>query len=74
MCWKGMLWRPISKAALMPAVKADIQAVTQGGTTTRPKAPMPRPAMIEAAMTWVPGVKPGEHVQRQADPQRSRAR
>ena len=53
----------------MPPVKADIQAVTHGGTTTSPRAPMPRPAMIEAAITWVPGVEPGEHVQRQADPQ-----
>ena len=53
------MWRPSSSATLTPAVKADIQAVTQGGTTTRPSAPMPRPAMSEAAMTWVPGESDG---------------
>ena len=42
-----------------PTVKATIHAVAHGGTTTRPSAPMPRPAMIEAAITWVPGSSVG---------------
>ena len=46
-------------ATLTPAVKADIQAVTQGGTTTRPSAPMPRPAISDAAITWLPGESDG---------------
>jgi len=32
-----------------------IQAVTHGGTTTRPRAAIPRPAMIEADMTCPSG-------------------
>ena len=43
------------KVNLPPAVKATIHAVTQGGATTRPRAAMPRPDMIDAAMTCVPG-------------------
>ena len=38
-----------------PAVKIAIQAVTQAGTTTRPSAAMPRPAMSVAATAWLCG-------------------
>ena len=50
----------MSNAQTTPPVKATSQAVAQGGTTTSPKAPIPSPAMSEAAMTWVPGSRPGK--------------
>jgi hypothetical protein len=55
MCGNGMLLRPSSKTALTPPVKADIQVVTQAGTTTSPSAPMPSPAISEAVITCVSG-------------------
>jgi len=38
----------------------SVNAVAQGGMTTRPSAPTPRPAMIEAAMTCVSGSECGK--------------
>ena len=50
-------------------MKIAIQAVTQAGTTTRPSAAMPRPAISEAATTWLPGCERREQVERQGEPQ-----
>ncbi len=55
MCWNGTVFLPMNIAPHRPAVKADIQPIAERGWTTRPRPAMPRPELIEAAMTWAPG-------------------
>ena len=50
-------------------MKTAIQAVTQAGTTTRPSAAMPRPAISDAAMTWLPAPSEVKQIERQRQPE-----
>ena len=58
----------VNKAKHRPTVKLAIHAVTQAGTTTSPRAAMPRPAISEAVMTWLAGSSDGKMAERQAEP------
>ena len=49
-------------------MNTTIQAVTQAGTTISPSAATPRPAISEAASSWVPGSSDGKQIERKRQP------
>ena len=66
--------RPSSKATQTPAVKPAIQAVTQGGTTTRPSARDAEAGHQRRGDHLACRVERREQVERQAEPQAARER